>query len=142
MVIFQTPGGSPGYNQFESLEEAVDFVEQLRNERDITNARMFALEEIKFEVKPYYKVEIAALPSGSEQSSEPAAAATPPPPAAPASNGAPPAPASAPAEEKAPPAAAPTFGSPPDSGGSDSEAGSSPAGQGGDGPARRGLFGR
>ena len=52
MVIFQTPDGNPGYNQFETVEEAVSFVEKLRNDQSIDNARMFALEEIKFELKP------------------------------------------------------------------------------------------
>ena len=65
MVIFQTPGGSPGYNQFESLDEAVSFVEQLRNERDVSNARIFALEEVKFEYKPYFRVELQALTAGA-----------------------------------------------------------------------------
>jgi hypothetical protein len=64
MVIFQAPGGSPGYNQFETLDEAVAFVESLRNEQNVTNARMFALEEIKFELKPYFKVELQALNAG------------------------------------------------------------------------------
>ncbi len=58
MVIFQTPEGNPGYNQFETLEEAVAFVEVLRNEQSVETARMFALEEVKFELKPYYKVEL------------------------------------------------------------------------------------
>lgn len=65
MVIFQTPGGSPGYNQFDSVNEAVAFVEKLRNEQGIENARMFALEEIKFDIKTYYRVELQALNSGA-----------------------------------------------------------------------------
>ena len=58
MVIFQTPDGNPGYNQFEQLDEAVRFVESLRNEQGVENARMFALEEVKFDFKPYFRVEI------------------------------------------------------------------------------------
>jgi hypothetical protein len=58
MVIFQTPEGNPGYNQFESVEDAVRFIEQLRNDRDVNSARMFRLEEIKFEFKPYFRVEL------------------------------------------------------------------------------------
>ena len=81
MVIFQAPGGSPGYNQFESLDEAVAFVESLRNDQNVTNARMFALEEIKFELKPFFKVELPALtagdPSGQAYQGEPAADAAP-----------------------------------------------------------------
>ena len=45
----------------ETLDEAVAFVESLRNEQNVTNARMFALEEIKFDLKPYFKVELQAL---------------------------------------------------------------------------------
>ncbi|MFV0316699.1 MAG: hypothetical protein ACK5O2_07015 [Microthrixaceae bacterium] len=73
MVIFQAPGGNPGYNQFDSLESAVDFVEQLRNERDVTNARIFALEEVKFEMRPYFRVELQALTTGTGETSSPAA---------------------------------------------------------------------
>ena len=58
MVIFQTPDGNPGYNQFETIEEAVRFVEVLRNEQGVETARMFALEEVKFDFKPYFRVEI------------------------------------------------------------------------------------
>lgn len=88
MVIFQTPDGNPGYNQFEDLDEAVRFVESLRNEQAVSNARMFALEEIKFEFKPYYKVEVPMLESAPAAESAPApepaeAAAPPPPPPAP-----------------------------------------------------------
>ena len=128
MVIFQTPDGSPGYNQFETVEEAVDFVEKLRNDQSIENARMFALEEIKFELKPYFKVELQALNRGpAEPQAQPAAAPAaggegtttfgsyPPPPA----------------QSPAPAYSAPAPPSPP----SDAPAGD-------DQPARRGLFGR
>lgn len=75
MVIFQTPDGNPGYNQFDTVEAAVAFVEQLRNEQGVSNARMFALEEIKFDFKPYYRVELAALTTGTG----PASTVAPPP---------------------------------------------------------------
>src|SRR4051812_24002274 len=70
MVIFQTPDGNPGYNQFETVEEAVEFVEKLRNDQGIDNARMFALEEIKFDLKPYYRVELQALIQGTPPTSQ------------------------------------------------------------------------
>ncbi len=56
MVIFQTADGSPAYSQFESVSEAVGFVESLRNDQGIENARMFELKEIKYELKPIFKV--------------------------------------------------------------------------------------
>ena len=68
MVIFQTPDGNPGYNQFESLDEAVRFVEKLKNEQAVETARMFALEEVKFDFKPYFRVTLdppAVGPTGS-----------------------------------------------------------------------------
>ena len=159
MVIFQSPGGSPGYNQFESLEEAVAFVEALRNERNVSSARMFALEEIKFELRPFYKVELQALttgaPSPAAQPPAPAAAQPPAPAAAPAPVAAAPvAPGPAP-EPVAPAAPAPTeastFGAfsasppadtqaapvtPPSGEPAADEPAAEPA------PARRGLFGR
>jgi hypothetical protein len=87
MVIFQNPDGDPGYNQFESVEEAVSFVEQIRNDQGIDSIRIFELNEVKFELKPYYKVELQALnagaapsrPAPAPQSPFPAAAAAPAP---------------------------------------------------------------
>lgn len=58
MVIFQTPDGNPGYNQFEELPEAVAFVEDLRNVQGVETARIFALEEVKFAFKSYFRVEV------------------------------------------------------------------------------------
>lgn len=161
MVIFQAPGGSPGYNQFETLDAAVGFVEQLRNERDVSNARIFALEEVKFEMRPYYKVELQALTtstgSGSadaEQSQAPPRSEQPGPgagvPQTPASPSAPPAP-SAPTPQQAPtapppaaqPAAPEAPGAPGAPGGSQQGATPDSGDERGSGqPARRGLFGR
>lgn len=98
MVIFQNPDGHPGYNQFESVEEAVAFVEKLRNDQQIESIRIFELNELKFEMKPYYKVQMQALNPGAPSRPAPAA-----PAAAPA-----PAPAPAPAAKEAPAAPKPT----------------------------------
>lgn len=98
MVIFQTPEGNPGYNQFETVEESVAFVESLRNEQNVLNARIFKLDEVRFEFRPYFRVQLAQLGAGESAPgfvAEPPAAPTQvatPPAAAPA---APPAPASA-----------------------------------------------
>jgi hypothetical protein len=118
MVIFQTPDGNPGYNQFETLDEAVRFVEKLRNEQSVETARMFALEEVTFDFKPYFRVQLdpPAVTSG-QRNDAPAQQAAPPAPQAPASqaptNGqspySPPT-ATPPAAPAAPPV---TFGEPP-----------------------------
>lgn len=158
MVIFQTADGSPGYNQFEAVDEAVRFIEKLRNEQGIEGARMFALEEIKYQLKPYYKVELQALTtttgsgsgsSGSSSStpsstssssssssspSSPSAPSAPSSPSAPGSSGSSPSPAFAPpsggTSAPPPPAATPPADAP-------SEQDSTP-----EQPQRRGLFGR
>ena len=92
MVIFQTPDGNPGYNQFETVDESIGFVEKLRNEQNVLNARIFKLEELKFEFKPYFRVQLAMLNSGDAPAAAPVAAA--PAPVAPVAA---PAPAPAPA---------------------------------------------
>ncbi len=71
MVIFQNPEGDPGYNQFESIEEAVSFVEKIRNEQGIDSIRIFELEEVKFDLKPYFKVELLALKAGAPAAAAP-----------------------------------------------------------------------
>lgn len=99
MVVFRSSDGSPGYHQAESLEDAVRKVEHLRNEEQVTETRIFRMEEVPIEFKPYYRVEIP----GSESAAAPAAAAAPAPaPAAPAAPEAA-APAPAPEGEELPP---------------------------------------
>lgn len=100
MVIFQTPDGDQGYNQFETVEESVAFVESLRNEQNVLSARIFKLDEVKFEFRPYFRVQLAQLGAG-----DPPPAYNPAPPAAAA------APAAAPVAE-APVAEAPVAEAP------------------------------
>ena len=149
MVIFQTPDGNPGYNQFETVDESIGFVEKLRNEQNVLNARIFKLEELKFEFKPYFRVQLAMLNSGDAPAAAPVAAAPAPaaPVAAPAPAAAPASPfggapaAEAPAAPPAPPGAPVSnidspVGAPVPNGNSFSGA---PAE---DDRGRRGLFGR
>jgi hypothetical protein len=58
MVIFQTQEGSPGYHQTGELEDAVAFVENLRNEQSVEQVRIFRMEEVPFEFKGYFRVEL------------------------------------------------------------------------------------
>jgi hypothetical protein len=91
MVIFRSVEGKPGYHQAETLEEAVRFVEHLRNQENVPEARIFRMQEVPIEFKTYVRVEVAGM------ADEPAAAAAPAAVAA--------APAVAPAAAPAPPAA-------------------------------------
>lgn len=98
MVIFQSTDGSPGYHQCEGIEDAVKFVEELRNDRGVDRARIFRMEEVEFEFRPYWfvvqrDVAAAAAPTAP---APPAAATAPAPPAMP-----PPAPSSMVAEPEA-----------------------------------------
>jgi hypothetical protein len=62
MVIFRSADGKPGYHQAETLEEAVGFVERLRNEDQVGDARVFRMDEVPIEFKVYYRVEVAGAP--------------------------------------------------------------------------------
>lgn len=75
MVIFRSAEGKPGYHQTDSLEEAIRFVEHLRNKENVPDARIFQLKEVPLEVKTYVRVEVAGM-TGDEA---PAAAAAPAP---------------------------------------------------------------
>lgn len=87
MVMFRTAEGKAGYHQTESLDEAIGFVEHLRNQEQVPEARIFRMEEVPIAVKTYYKVEVSSV----QPSKTPAPAAsapssttiTPPPAAAP-----------------------------------------------------------
>ena len=48
MVIFQTPDGNPGYNQFDTVDESVSFVEKLRNGDTMLNAGKTVAEVKQF----------------------------------------------------------------------------------------------
>jgi len=82
MVIFRTGEGKPGFHQAGSLDEAVRFVERLRNQEQVTDARVFRMTEVPLEFKTYIKVEVAdpaadeveAPSENSPVSEEPAAA--------------------------------------------------------------------
>ena len=60
MVIFRRPEGKPGYHQAESSDDAIRFVEMLRNQEQVNDARIFRMEEVPFEFRTVYKVEIVA----------------------------------------------------------------------------------
>lgn len=60
MVIFRSPDGKPGYHQADGLDDAVRFVEHLRNDEQVTDSRIFQMAEIPIEFKTYYRVEVAS----------------------------------------------------------------------------------
>lgn len=60
LVRFTTPEGREGQHPAESLDEALRFVERLRNAEGTTDVRVFRMQEVVFEFKPYYRVELGA----------------------------------------------------------------------------------
>ena len=119
MVIYRSLDGQPVFHQVETLEDAARHVETLRNAGQGDDARIFAMKEVKIEVKTYYRVEVAAddappaaaaapaKPTVAADRSADASAAAAPPPAAPAPAAAAPAAApGAPAAVKPEPAVA------------------------------------
>lgn len=60
MVIYRGIDGKPGYQQAEDIHDAVTFVEQMRNEEGVEQARIFRLEEVTFDYRPYYRVELSS----------------------------------------------------------------------------------
>src|SRR3954471_25099399 len=63
MVIFRDAEGRPGYHQAEGIDDAVRFVEQLRNEQDVTETRIFSMQEVPIEFRTYYRVALAPPPA-------------------------------------------------------------------------------
>jgi hypothetical protein len=58
MVIFRRSDGKPGYHQADGVDDAVRFVEMLRNQEKVSDARIFRMEEVPIEIRTYYKVEV------------------------------------------------------------------------------------
>jgi hypothetical protein len=62
MVIFRDAEGRPGYHQADLLEDAVSFVEHLRNEQRVSDTRVFSMQEVPLEFKSYWRVEVTPEP--------------------------------------------------------------------------------
>ena len=88
MVLYTGLDGSAAFGRFEELTEAVAEVERLRNEQSIDGAQIYRLEEVKFEIKPYFRVELPAAVSAIDAPA-PSTFATPSTPEAPAPEEAP-----------------------------------------------------
>lgn len=72
MVVFRTNEGKQAYHPTEALDDAIRFVEHLRNAEGVTDAHVFRMQEVPLEFKVLYKVEV-----GSGSASDDAASAAP-----------------------------------------------------------------
>ncbi len=150
-LVTHDSAGSTVYERFGDLDDAVGHIEKLRNVDGVTDIALYRLEPVPFEVRPWYRVEIAgsdaadhrvgpvgAGPVGAGRSVPP-----PPPPPPPGAD------LFAPVSTE-PPGGDPTGADPSDVPpvevgarfGQHPEPGATAGGPGSNGSARRGLFGR
>ncbi len=58
VVFFPGPDGSPAFRRTSSLEDAVRFVEHLRNSEGVAEVSVHALSEVPLAFRAYYRVEM------------------------------------------------------------------------------------
>lgn len=79
IVFFPSAEGSPAFQRVGSLEEAISFVERLRNTADVSDFSVHALTPVPLAVKAYYRIEVPAQGRADEPAAQAAEAATPAP---------------------------------------------------------------
>lgn len=79
LVTFQTAEGREGSHTAPSLDDALRFVERLRNNEEASAVRLFRMQEVPLEFKAYFKVEVGEGPSDAPAAVEPVPAAEPAP---------------------------------------------------------------
>jgi hypothetical protein len=85
VVFYPALDGAPAFRRFVSLEEAVRFVEHLRNAEGVSEVSVHTLSPVPLAFRAYYKVEVpqepaaavAEVPAQSEPSAAEAVAAEP-----------------------------------------------------------------
>src|SRR6478672_6088985 len=60
VVFHPGPDGSPAFRRFGSLEDAVRFVEHLRNAEGVSEVSVHMLAPVPLAFRAYYKVEVPA----------------------------------------------------------------------------------
>src|SRR5436305_5979511 len=81
VVVHPGPDGSPAFRRVGSLEDAVRFVEHLRNAEGVSEVSVYALAPVQLAFRAYYKVEVPvdAAPVDVPVQSEPVYEALPAP---------------------------------------------------------------
>src|SRR3954452_13561068 len=84
VVFHPGPDGAPAFRRFGSLDEAVRFVEHLRNAEGVSEVSVHALAPVPVAFRAYYKVEVPAeqVPVDVPAPSEPVFEAVPEQPVA------------------------------------------------------------
>jgi hypothetical protein len=60
VVFHPGPDGSPAFRRFSSLEDAVRYVEHLRNVEGVSDFSVHALQPVPLAFRAYYRVEVPA----------------------------------------------------------------------------------
>ncbi|HUP76488.1 MAG TPA: hypothetical protein VM282_25865 [Acidimicrobiales bacterium] len=76
MVLYTRLDSSAAFERCEELAAAVAEVERLRNEQSIDGAQIYRLEEVKFEIKPYFRVELPEVSAVASSAPSIASSAT------------------------------------------------------------------
>ena len=58
LVKYSKADGETGNHEVEELHEAIAYVERLRNDEGVDGAKIYRIEEVQFEFRPYYRVEL------------------------------------------------------------------------------------
>jgi hypothetical protein len=76
VVFFPGPDGAPSFRRLTSLDDAVRFVEHLRNVENVSEVSVHMLAPVPLSFRPYYRVEVPAGEAAPEPvvASEPVAA--------------------------------------------------------------------
>lgn len=63
VVFYPALDGAPAFRRFASLDEAVRFVEHLRNAEGVSEVSVHTLSPVPLAFRAYYKVEVPAEPA-------------------------------------------------------------------------------
>jgi hypothetical protein len=58
IVVYESADGSSGFERCGSLDAAIVAAERLRNVESVASPRIFRLEEVQFDFRPYFRVEV------------------------------------------------------------------------------------
>ena len=59
IVVYQAPDGTSGFEPCTSLDEAIVTAERMRNVDGVEQPRIFKMEEVQFDFRPYFRVEVS-----------------------------------------------------------------------------------
>ena len=67
MVVFTSAEGRPSYYQTDTLDDALKFIERVRNNEGVEDAKLYRMAEVPLQVRTYVKVELATGGDGEQQ---------------------------------------------------------------------------